>query len=156
MLLSVLWSSKQSSGKLAAGQSLYPRLCLNRGCETYIVREGYEGLIRGNIEAEGRGDDAGTQTPPHIENQGVEANLRFGYGTLLRDWEGDGLDMPTGRNLKGRYIVKVGWDDVRGWMGEVFLFGWSLAILLSLTIINRVAQSSGLLAAQGSVQSKVG
>jgi 6-phosphofructokinase 1 len=156
MLLSVLWSSRQLSGKLAAGWRLYPCLCLNRGCETYIVREGYEGLIRGNIEAEGHQDGAGTQTPPHIEDQGVEANLRFGYGALLRDWEGDSLDMPTERNLKGRYIVRVGWDDVRGWMGEVLLFGWSLAIVLSLKIINRVAQSSGLLAAQDSVQSKAG
>jgi hypothetical protein len=150
MLPSVLWSSRQLSGKLTAGWRLYPCLCLNRGCETYIVREGYEGLIRGNIEAEGQQDGAGIQTPPHSEDQGVEANLRFGYGTLLRDWEGDSLD------LKGRYIVRVGWDDVRGWMGEVLLFGWSLAIVLSLKIINRVAQLSGLLAAQDSVQSKAG
>jgi hypothetical protein len=74
----------------------------------------------------------------------------------LRDWEGDAVDPPPGRNLKGRYIVKVGWDDVRGWMTEVFLFAWSLVIALSLKRVNRVAQSSGQLAAQGFVQSKAG
>lgn len=91
-----------------------------RGCEAFIVREGYEGLIRGNIEADGS-PSPGYQTPPHVipDHQGVEANLRFGYGPLLRDWEGDSNETADGKSLKGRYIVKVGWDDVRGWMGEV-------------------------------------
>ncbi|KAG8771216.1 6-phosphofructokinase, alpha subunit, partial [Serendipita sp. 397] len=82
------------------------------GCETYIVREGYEGLVKGN--ADGHFSD-GTITPP--QDQGVEANLRFGYGGLLKDGEGDSTD-DNGKTLKGRYIVRVGWDDVRGWMGE--------------------------------------
>lgn len=53
------------------------------------------------------------------EHRGVEANLRFGYGSLLKDGEGDAVEIPGVKSLKGRYIVRVGWDDVRGWMGEV-------------------------------------
>ena len=43
-------------------------------------------------------------------------SLRFGDGDLLKDGTGDHVG---GRTLKGRYIVKVGWDDVRGWFAEV-------------------------------------
>jgi 6-phosphofructokinase 1 len=35
--------------------------------------------------------------------------------------------MPAGKNLKGRYIVRVGWDDVRGWMSEVLPLDLSLS-----------------------------
>lgn len=41
--------------------------------------------------------------------------MRFGDGAQLRDGTGDHA---RGRTLKGRYIVKVGWDDVRGWFAE--------------------------------------
>jgi 6-phosphofructokinase 1 len=44
-------------------------------------------------------------------------NLRFGDGELLKDGTGDYNS--SGRTLKGRYIVRVGWDDVRGWFTEV-------------------------------------
>lgn len=54
--------------------------------------------------------------------------LSFGFGELLKYGaaEGDaddyGLPVPkqedTGKSLRGRYIVRVGWDDVRGWLGE--------------------------------------
>jgi len=56
-----------------------------------------------------------------------DAPLSFGYGELLKDGAGEGdvddgglVDMEDekGRTLKGRYIVRVGWDDVRGWLGE--------------------------------------
>ena len=43
-------------------------------------------------------------------------NLRFGDGDLLRDGTSEFLG---GRTLKGRYIVRVGFDDVRGWFSEV-------------------------------------
>jgi 6-phosphofructokinase 1 len=93
----------------------------NRGCETWIVREGYEGLVRGNADAE---QAAFTNTPPElattldveIRNPAFINNLRFGDGALLRDGTGDNTG---GRTLKGRYIVRVGWDDVRGWFAEV-------------------------------------
>lgn len=64
------------------------------------------------------------------------APLTFGYGGLLRDGAGEAdLDevaatfsehanlIPeeaegAGKSLKDRYIVRVGWDDTRGWLGE--------------------------------------
>ena len=49
-------------------------------------------------------------------DQNIINNLRFGDGGLLKDGTGDHAD---GRTLKGRYIVRVGWDDVRGWFSEV-------------------------------------
>jgi hypothetical protein len=42
--------------------------------------------------------------------------LRFGDGALLLDGTGD---YPGRLSLKGRHIVRVGWDDVRGWFAEV-------------------------------------
>jgi len=42
--------------------------------------------------------------------------LRFGDGTLLRDGTFGHSD---GRTLKGRYIIRVGWDDVRGYLPQV-------------------------------------
>lgn len=92
---------------------------ITRGCEMYVIREGYEGLVRGNSEYVG--------PPPALEDglnalQDAETvpsllnSLRFGDGYLLRNGTGDFVG---GRTLKGRYIVRVGWDDVRGWFAEV-------------------------------------
>lgn len=39
----------------------------------------------------------------------------YGYGELLREGVGGAAD--TG--LKGRHIIRVGWDDVRGWTEQV-------------------------------------
>ena len=78
----------------------------------WVVREGYEGLVRGN-------------TYQHSDNRSAKEdgsfihNLRFGDGELLKDGTGDYI---SGRSLKGRYIVRVGWDDVRGWFCEVSCF----------------------------------
>ena len=44
-------------------------------------------------------------------------HLRFGDGTLLRDGT---FGHHSGRSLKGRYIVRVGWDDVRGFLPQVW------------------------------------
>ena len=56
-----------------------------------------------------------------VVNPDVLENLRFGFGSLLKNGEGDIEDPwnPTAKTLKGRYIVRVGWDDVRTWLGEV-------------------------------------
>ena len=43
-------------------------------------------------------------------------SLRFGDGTLLRDGT---YGHYGGRSLKGRHIIRVGWDDVRGYMPQV-------------------------------------
>ena len=90
---------------------------INRGCETWIVREGYEGLVRGNVDAEAASaPELATTLDVKIRNPAFINNLRFGDGALLRDGTGDHTG---GRTLKGRYIVRVGWDDVRGWFAQV-------------------------------------
>lgn len=91
----------------------------------WIVREGYEGLVRGNAKSTAKqvnpqtidvakNEETAAQSPP---DQNLLHNLRFGDGDLLRD--GTSEYAMGGRTLKGRYIVRVGWDDVRGWFSEV-------------------------------------
>jgi 6-phosphofructokinase 1 len=100
-----------------------------RGCEMWVVREGYEGLVRGNIDAGEKKDqeantDAIKEALPEVDHvkelPRAEANLlhnlRFGDGDLLKD---GASEVAGGRSLKGRYIVRVGWDDVRGWFSQV-------------------------------------
>jgi len=102
-----------------------------RGCEAFVVREGYEGLVRGNKDAVD--ENLNDASPPNNARDSFIDNLRFGYGPLLRDGEADCEDeverLSRGRSLKGRYIVRVGWDDVRGWMTEVCIL-WSSGIKL--------------------------
>ena len=94
---------------------------MRRGCETWVVREGYEGLVRGNGDEQQKAEKPALS--PHqnvrVRDESFVHNLRFGDGELLRDGTSD---HPTGRTLKGRYIVRVGWDDVRGWFGVVRTF----------------------------------
>lgn len=78
--------------------------------------------MRGNSEPSTQSSLAQiVQVPDHISNHDVVDNLRFGFGALLKNGEGDTdkNEHPEGKSLKGRFIVRVGWDDVRGWMGEV-------------------------------------
>ncbi len=99
----------------------------------WVVREGYEGLVRGNQAPETNGGkQASTQAFEAVKeeleimqstilkdtkpDQNLLHNLRFGDGDLLRDGTSEYVG---GRTLKGRYIVRVGWDDVRGWFAEV-------------------------------------
>jgi 6-phosphofructokinase 1 len=98
-----------------------------RGCETWVVREGYEGLVRGNIEKkdqevstdaikEVQPEDDHVKELPNQPETNLLHNLRFGDGDLLKD---GAIEVVGGRSLKGRYIVRVGWDDVRGWFSQV-------------------------------------
>ena len=83
------------------------------------MREGYEGLVRGNSEGNRHtySLEKGTSSPRLKEHpDDFVHNLRYGDGELLKDGTGD---HPGGRTLRGRYIVRVGWDDVRGWFAEV-------------------------------------
>lgn len=154
-----------------------------RGCQTFIIREGWEGLVRGNTEEstpaptpydpssvvasptlgpkkttassgsfsslppsqqikleaaaqESKSGKSRTNKPGQVAPLS-DAPLSFGYGELLRYGAGEGdleelahlgagekeLEFATdhnkeGKSLKGKYIVRVGWDDVRGWLGE--------------------------------------
>ena len=172
------------------------RQSIARGCQAYIIREGWEGLVRGNDTKETSAPTpyrtpSASQSPalnatksvsfsslppsqqfkldeaaaehdhshhyhphdidhpdhpdhvPHAETYTdpervaplSDAPLSFGYGELLKDGAGEGdieelekhggagLIMADrkdekGKSLKGRYIVRVGWDDVKGWLGE--------------------------------------
>ncbi|KAJ7773224.1 phosphofructokinase domain-containing protein [Mycena metata] len=118
MKIAILTSGGDSAGMNAVVRSVVKAAIL-KGCEAWIVREGYEGLVRGNAEAEGTSNYVPPVVPHHSEfppaAMDIINNLRFGDGELLRDGTGD---YSHGRTLKGRYIVRVGWDDVRGWFTE--------------------------------------
>ncbi|KAF9468115.1 phosphofructokinase domain-containing protein [Collybia nuda] len=121
MKIAILTSGGDSAGMNAVVRAVVKAGIL-KGCETWVVREGYEGLVRGNAEYM---DNLKTQglatTEPPSASPLQEAtpsflnSLRFGDGHLLRDGTGDYVG---GMTLKGRYIVRVGWDDVRGWFAE--------------------------------------
>lgn len=115
MKLAVLTSGGDSAGMNAVVRAVVKAGIL-QGCETWVVREGYEGLVRGN-QADEHQDAILPPPPPEVRVKDVNflKNLRFGDGALLKDGTGD---LPSGRTLKGRYIVRVGWDDVRGWLTE--------------------------------------
>lgn len=85
------------------------------------MREGYEGLVRGNTEANpDKKSEANLEVlPEDLHDDNLVHNLRFGDGQLLKEGVGDASDHPDGRSLYGRYIIRVGWDDVRGWFSEV-------------------------------------
>jgi 6-phosphofructokinase 1 len=120
MKLAVLTSGGDSAGMNAAVRAVV-KAGITKGCETYVVREGYEGLVRGNQNPPPDRSDALLDVecvPPGLEGVSLIHNLRFGDGELLRQGEGDAKDLPVENTLKGRYIIRVGWDDVRGWMNE--------------------------------------
>lgn len=81
------------------------------------MREGYEGLVRGNTGEAPRPTTDVPQVAEGVDTSLID-NLRFGDGDLLKNGLGDYANH-SGRSLKGRYIVRVGWDDVRAWIGEV-------------------------------------
>ncbi|KAJ7475810.1 phosphofructokinase domain-containing protein [Mycena latifolia] len=118
MKIAILTSGGDSAGMNAVVRAVVKAAIL-KGCEPWIVREGYEGLVRGNIDAEPSSSDVQPSSVNHSEfpadANNIINNLRFGDGELLKDGTGD---YTSGRTLKGRYIVRVGWDDVRGWFSE--------------------------------------
>lgn len=119
--IAVLTSGGDSAGMNAAVRAVV-KGGISKGCEMWVVREGYEGLVRGNTEAAPPTVSLESCTAGPVPSQVAELsfvkNLRFGDGELFKQGEGDAEDRPDKKTLKGRYIVKVGWDDVRGWMGE--------------------------------------
>ncbi|KAF5367424.1 hypothetical protein D9758_003678 [Tetrapyrgos nigripes] len=118
MKLAILTSGGDSAGMNAVVRAVVKAGIL-KGCETWVVREGYEGLVRGNTEAAPKSEPSKTSQnlPANYRNTNINLiqNLRFGDGDLLKDGTGDFIG---GRTIKGRYIVRVGFDDVRGWFAE--------------------------------------
>ncbi|KAG9119701.1 6-phosphofructokinase, alpha subunit, partial [Ceratobasidium sp. 392] len=119
--IAVLTSGGDSAGMNAAVRAVV-KGGISKGCEMWVVREGYEGLVRGNTEAPPAEVPLESCTAGEVSEEvtglGFVQSLRFGDGELFKQGEGDAEDRPDKKTLKGRYIVKVGWDDVRGWMGE--------------------------------------
>lgn len=119
--IAVLTSGGDSAGMNAAVRAVV-KAGISKDCEMWVVREGYEGLVRGNAEAAPPTipleDCMAGQVPDKVAQLQFVKSLRFGDGELFKQGEGDAEDRPDKKTLKGRYIVKVGWDDVRGWMGE--------------------------------------
>lgn len=171
--VAVMTSGGDAAGMNAAVRAVV-KFALYKGCETYVIREGLSGLVNGNDHAE-TPDGSVSATPavgspapqdkssaalpplpshrypwekPYTRQQRFVAS--YGAGELLR--EGAGGSGESG--LKGRYIIRVGWDDVRGWMEQVWEphldFGGA-----QLTW-HRVARSSAPLAASSSVSRRAG
>ncbi|WFD23888.1 6-phosphofructokinase [Malassezia equina] len=102
--VAILTSGGDCAGMNAAVSTVV-KLALYRGCNTYVIREGYEGLVKGN------GDDVSME---HAERDVTYLNnipLSYHCGDFFRLGDFDGGDS----SLSHRYIVKIGWDDVRGW-----------------------------------------
>lgn len=92
------------------------RMGLNRGCDTYIIREGYEGLILGNTTA--AHPDEHAQHAASFQSSGVGTTSSTAHRFLGTYGEGQRLkDGESTVALKGRHIIQVGWDDVRGFLG---------------------------------------
>ncbi|GAA5953091.1 hypothetical protein JCM3765_007405 [Sporobolomyces pararoseus] len=111
--LACMTSGGDSAGMNAAVRAVI-KMAIARGCEAYVIREGWEGLVRGNDEdaaakvAEPHsGAPLTTENPLPDRRQGGFV-ATYGEGELLKEGEGE-------QTLKGRYIIRVGWDDVRGY-----------------------------------------
>jgi len=84
----------------------------NSGCEAFVVREGWEGLVRGNEESPAvetnlsspplAGAPVSTKAVPEKRRGGFVAT--YGEGELLKEGEGE-------QTLKGRYIIRVSPDS---------------------------------------------
>ena len=147
------------------------RQSIARGCQAFIIREGWEGLVRGNtaestpaasvvqsptldptngpsfsslpptaqLTLDSAALDEETRAVNYADSEWIaplsDAPISFGFGELLKDGAGEGdleelaghgatglvmadKEDEKGRSLRGRYIFRVGWDDVRGWLGE--------------------------------------
>lgn len=147
--IAVMTSGGDAAGMNAAVRSVV-KMAIFRKCHAYVIREGWEGLVRGNDDAndtETEAESAKTSSaaaepssskssagaalnPAHSrqrypnvpainDSSAVSSGQTFvptyGEGELLRE----GVSEASELGLKGRYIIRVGWDDVRGWMDQV-------------------------------------
>ena len=81
----------------------------------FVVREGWEGLVLGNVSDDELEKPAASAPPVKNATKPSRAEggfvATYGDGELLREGEGEA-------GFKGRYIIRVGWDDVRGFVSE--------------------------------------
>lgn len=161
--IAVMTSGGDAAGMNAAVRSVV-KMAIFRKCHAYVIREGWEGLVRGNdggeddqeavkgLQEEGakseeaeaktsssesaaaksvvgskeeaekvdparpkqRYDEVPTLNDGSTMSGGETFVPTYGEGELLREGVGEASEL----GLKGRYIVRVGWDDVRGWMDQ--------------------------------------
>ncbi|KAK4058394.1 6-phosphofructokinase, alpha subunit [Microbotryomycetes sp. JL221] len=107
--LAVLTSGGDCSGMNAAVRAVV-RMGIARGCEVYVVREGWEGLVRGNaqdVEPSVIAPGAPSTSKPLPNRRKGDFVATYGEGEKLKEGEGE-------QTLRGKYIIRVGWDDVRG------------------------------------------
>ncbi|CAE6465198.1 unnamed protein product [Rhizoctonia solani] len=107
--IAVLTSGGDSAGMNAAVRAVV-KGGISKGCEMWVVREGYEGLVRGNVEAAPPTIPLESCTAGAVSSQVAELsfvrNIRFGDGELFKQGEGDAEDRPDKKTLKGRYIFR--------------------------------------------------
>jgi 6-phosphofructokinase 1 len=116
--IAVMTSGGDSAGMNAAVRAVV-KMAIYKGCEAYVIREGWEGLVRGNSGASVPASPA--VQPADAVSMTIAEKVEDGFiptygdGELLREGVGEAEEL----GLKGKYIIKVGWDDVRGWMDQV-------------------------------------
>lgn len=119
--IAVMTSGGDSAGMNAAVRAVV-KMAIYKGCEAYVIREGWEGLVRGNTAASVPASPA--VRPADAVQVSIAEKVEEGFiptygdGELLREGVGEAEEL----GLKGKYIIKVGWDDVRGWMDQVRCF----------------------------------
>ncbi|KAL9936722.1 hypothetical protein V8E36_004790 [Tilletia maclaganii] len=138
--IGVMTSGGDSAGMNAAVRAVVKMAIYSR-CRAFVIREGWEGLVRGNSESSPTSplppthpkDEAfsapdptsppssssspkrHSQQPTSSTAAAIDAFVpTYGEGELLRE----GVSEAEELGLKGRYIIRVGWDDVRGWFDQ--------------------------------------
>ncbi|KAK0547717.1 6-phosphofructokinase, alpha subunit [Tilletia horrida] len=142
--IGVMTSGGDSAGMNAAVRAVV-KMAIYSKCRAFVIREGWEGLVRGNSpppspqlqptpptthakdEAFSSSSSSSSAAPvpatlPHpsssLSTSPKPAQDAFvptyGEGELLRE----GVSEAEEVGLKGKYIIRVGWDDVRGWMDQ--------------------------------------
>ena len=81
------------------------KMALYKGLEAFVIREGFAGLLKGN-----RNQDI---LAAEEANLGQNA-LSYGCGDFFRLGDLGGGDS----KFHDQYIIRVGWDDVRGWENQ--------------------------------------
>ncbi|KAK0536782.1 6-phosphofructokinase, alpha subunit [Tilletia horrida] len=146
--IGVMTSGGDSAGMNAAVRAVVKMAIYSR-CRAFVIREGWEGLVRGNAPpsthaspqllptshskdsvfsaaaaaaaaAAAPSSSHHSPSPVHSGETNQQIPTRdafvptYGEGELLRE----GVSEAEELGLKGRYIIRVGWDDVRGWMDQ--------------------------------------
>lgn len=114
--IAVLTSGGDSAGMNAAVRSVV-RTGISKLCEVYIVREGYEGLVRGNEDPSRISGEALSIPVPRpslkTSDRPLSTNFISTYSGAESIKEGE-ADI----ELKGQHILRVGWDDVATFLGQ--------------------------------------